>query len=591
MKNPIKITLILTLALLALCLTACVPDDAPIGENTGTEQDSGQSNAALGEIAFVLNEQGTSYTVTGIGTFTGTELVIPATYNDLPVTAIQNNAFEHCTQLTSVELPENLYIGDFAFSGCTGLKHITIPKGTTGLTRAFDACTGLESATLLSPCDNANYIFFNCSNLTHLEFGSDVYINASYWKLGLVSIGTADEWYDAGRFITVEPVLSYDEDGNPILDENGNEVVLHYDVLERLPITTITGGILGEGAGLIDFPSLAKLENYTVNGECITVDGVLIGCPDPLAKNYSIWWVDPKIESLNTANFYLYIGPPQIGLYLFAHCQNLKTIKTDPECISILREAASLTALTEIYYAGNIVDYLNGGGEYFGDGITIHCEDGVIPKELGAAIAYQADGSCANYKYLNEMYPHYLNDVNALIEYYEDYNTLLGNCSEAQYESYAEFADAAEGTNEYALYQEYLQYRSAKSRYATTRNRRINDLCRIYRCWESAQKSGADVATATDQFVNTALLMLESMFGCQIEYEQGKQGDLNAVTNLDQLPVFIQDRVTFFASLQNADVPQNPDEAFALFEDALNVAINTGCITKEEVYIRLGLQP
>ena len=505
MKNPIKITLILTLALLALCLTACVPDDAPIGENTGTEQDSGQSNAALGEIAFALNEQGTSYTVTGIGTFTGTELVIPAMYNDLPVTAIQNNAFEHCTQLTSVELPENLYIGDFAFSGCTGLKHITIPKGTTGLTRAFDACTGLESATLLSPCDNANYIFFNCSNLTHLEFGSDVYINASYWKLGLVSIGTADEWYDAGRFITVEPVLSYDEDGNPILDENGNEVVLHYDVLERLPITTITGGILGEGAGLIDLPSLAKLENYTANGECITVDGVLIGrsfITDPSEKNYSIWWADPKIEYLNTANFYPYMDPSQINLYSFAHCQNLTTIKTDLQGISILREAAWLKALTEINYAGNIVEYLDNGGLYFGDGITIHCENGVISKELGAAIAYQDDGSCANYKYLNDKYMVYLNDLTELVEYCKNYNTLLGSYSEAQYQSYAEFADAAEGTNEYGLYQKYLQYRSAKSRYTTTRNRRINDLCNMYRYWESAQKSGAqyDVRRAQRYF-------------------------------------------------------------------------------------------
>jgi hypothetical protein len=113
----------------------------------------------------------------------------------------------------------------------------------------------------------------------------------------------------------------------------------------------------------------------------------------------------------------------------------------------------------------------------------------------------------------------------------------------------------------------------------------------MYRCWESAQKSGADVPTAIDQFANITLPLLESMFGCQLEYEQGKQGDLNAVTNLDQLPGFIKDRVTFFASLQSGDVPKNPDEAFALFEDALEITINTGCITQEDVYIRLGIQP
>ena len=63
------------------------------------------------------------------------------------VTSIGVSAFELCSGLTSVTIPNSvIYIGRWAFSGCKALLSITIPNSVTTIDRgAFVACTGLAS--------------------------------------------------------------------------------------------------------------------------------------------------------------------------------------------------------------------------------------------------------------------------------------------------------------------------------------------------------------------------------------------------------------------------------------------------------------
>ena len=44
------------------------------------------------------------------------------------VTKIGNYAFQDCSGLTSMEIPNSVSIGEGAFSRCTGLKSVTILK-------------------------------------------------------------------------------------------------------------------------------------------------------------------------------------------------------------------------------------------------------------------------------------------------------------------------------------------------------------------------------------------------------------------------------------------------------------------------------
>ena len=103
------------------------------------------------ELKYSLNSDGTSYTVTGIGTCTDTEIIIPSEYNAKPVTRIGSHAFENCTGLMSITIPDSVTsIDDSAFRGCSSLESITIPfvgKSTTttnGYEQVFGYIFGYE---------------------------------------------------------------------------------------------------------------------------------------------------------------------------------------------------------------------------------------------------------------------------------------------------------------------------------------------------------------------------------------------------------------------------------------------------------------
>ena len=76
--------------------------------------------------------EGAYYKVRGIGTCTDEELVIPMSYNGVPVEVIEYEAFKGCTQLTSVKLPNSIKkIESCAFENCDSLKNIDLPNSLT----------------------------------------------------------------------------------------------------------------------------------------------------------------------------------------------------------------------------------------------------------------------------------------------------------------------------------------------------------------------------------------------------------------------------------------------------------------------------
>ena len=136
------------------------------------------------ELVFELNDDGTGYTVTGIND-TNIKLVrIPEKYQNLPVTAIGNEAFKQCyieyiyipngvtsigwaafkdcTSLTSITIPDSVTIESYAFRFCYRLTSITIPDGVTIESHAFDGCRGL-TITIPDSVTLGPLAFLNCS--------------------------------------------------------------------------------------------------------------------------------------------------------------------------------------------------------------------------------------------------------------------------------------------------------------------------------------------------------------------------------------------------------------------------------------------
>ena len=90
--------------------------------------------ADVNDLRFTLNDTNDSYTLSRCDQGASGELVIPDTYNGLPVTKIGGYAFVRCINLTSVTIPNSVTtIGTHAFEHCTNLVSITLPDSVTDI--------------------------------------------------------------------------------------------------------------------------------------------------------------------------------------------------------------------------------------------------------------------------------------------------------------------------------------------------------------------------------------------------------------------------------------------------------------------------
>ncbi len=111
------------------------------------------------------------YALTGLGTCTDNDIIIPEYYNGLPVTKINDNAFYECDSLTSIIISDYVtIIGYGAFFGCDSLKTVVMGNNVTEISHeAFKECRSLTSINIP---DSVTYIgessFQDCSSLTSI---------------------------------------------------------------------------------------------------------------------------------------------------------------------------------------------------------------------------------------------------------------------------------------------------------------------------------------------------------------------------------------------------------------------------------------
>ena len=160
---------------LIMCLTACASLSA-CGDADDVTTTAKQEKSSLG-LEFTLNSDGKSYAVSGIGECKDTKIIIPSTYNSLPVMSIEEEAFLNCASIESVKIPDSITdIGYGAFKGTSAVEKaenvyyvdnwavdcedsaesVTIREGTVGIARSISAnCEALKTVTI---ADSVKYI-------------------------------------------------------------------------------------------------------------------------------------------------------------------------------------------------------------------------------------------------------------------------------------------------------------------------------------------------------------------------------------------------------------------------------------------------
>lgn len=81
------------------------------------------------KLAYRLSADGTYYICEGIGSVSGTEIIIPDEVDGIPVREIAENAFNGDTRITNVIIGRNIdTIGAEAFLGCTNIAEIVLHR-------------------------------------------------------------------------------------------------------------------------------------------------------------------------------------------------------------------------------------------------------------------------------------------------------------------------------------------------------------------------------------------------------------------------------------------------------------------------------
>ena len=194
-------------------------------DKTASVSKKGTPTGAIAIPPKVLVGSSEEYTVTSIGD-SAFQSCSSLTSVSLPngVTSIGRDAFSGCSSLTSIEIPSEVTSIDYyTFSGCSSLTSIEIPSGVTSIaSSAFDGCSSLQitvsegnttyssdngslynaaKTTLIRGAGGVStvnildtvtsigsYAFSGCSSLTSIEIPSKVTSIGSYAFYGCSSL-------------------------------------------------------------------------------------------------------------------------------------------------------------------------------------------------------------------------------------------------------------------------------------------------------------------------------------------------------------------------------------------------------------------
>ena len=287
----------------------------------------GKSVTCIGAYAFDYCSNITSVTipdsVTSISqfAFVNCENLTDVTIPD-SVMGIDDWAFCGCTSLKSITIPNSVTeIGDGAFNGCTSLKSITIPDRVTSIgDNAFSDCTSLTGITIPESVTSiGGWTFEGCTSLKSItipgsvtEIGGRVFYGCT--SLTAINVATKNQ-----NYVSVNGVL-YDKDKTIIICYPAGKKDKNYKILDG--VTSIDNSAFSGCTSLasVTIPdSVTKIGNSAFYG-CTSLTGITI--PNSVKSI--------GFEAFNGCTSLTSITIPDsvvdIGYYAFRGCKSLTAI-------------------------------------------------------------------------------------------------------------------------------------------------------------------------------------------------------------------------------------------------------------------------
>ena len=285
---------------------------------------------------------------------------IPSAINGVSVTEIGESAFENCTSLTSVTMPDSVTsIGFCAFYNCKSLTSVTIPDSVTSISEsAFEDCKSLTSATIPDSVTSiGDYAYHGC------YFTSENFVNNSNVELDDSSKPTIVDT-DAGGFCIKDNVLVNMRPAYAIGEVTiPNSVIIFgysaFDSCESLISVTIPDSVTCiDDRTFSSCTSLTSIEVSGNNKNYSSNDGVLFNKNKSRLITYPAGKTDSKYVMPNSVI--------SIDDDAFDSCINLKSV-TIPNSVTSIDSGAfsNCISLTSLEVSGNNKNYSSTDGVLF----------------------------------------------------------------------------------------------------------------------------------------------------------------------------------------------------------------------------------
>ena len=339
------ITLILILSMMLVVFTAC--------QGLRSMSNAAKSLVDVG-LKYTLNTGGGGYTVSDYYSYSDKEVVIPSTYEGLPVVAIADEAFLGA-DAKSIILPDSItYIGEKAFWNCNNLTSIVIPDGVTSIKYGtFYGCSSLTSVTIGNNVTSIDRLAFDeCIALTSVIIPNSVEsIDESAFacctSLTNISVGENNQNYKS-------------IDGN-LYTKDGKSLI-QYAIGKTDTSFTIPKSV--KSIGIWTFRGCTSLSNITIPDSVVAIDSkTFFGCTSLVYNEYDNAYylgndANPYAfliseKNTNITSCVLHENTKVIADRAFVDCSSLASV-TIPSSVTIIGSLAfeRCTNLTDIYYTG-----------------------------------------------------------------------------------------------------------------------------------------------------------------------------------------------------------------------------------------------